>query len=199
MGALDGVRVVDFGQYIAGPLLGTLLADAGAAVVHVDPPGGPRWQTPANAVLLRGRQTVELDLKRAEGLTEARRLVAGADVLIEGFRPGVMERLGLGADRLLAENPALVYCSLPGFPSDDPRGRQGMGGRRVGGDVGVPRGPRPPRRACRQREPRVLGDSAAVDVRRGDRRPLRRRRPAVGDRPACRGPALRRRLRGVRP
>ena len=121
MGALDGVRVVDFGQYIAGPLLGTLLADAGAAVVHVDPPGGPRWKTPANAVLLRGRRMIELDLKAAEGLAEARRLVADADVLIEGFRPGVMSRLGLGAGELLAENPALVYCSLPGFPSDDPR------------------------------------------------------------------------------
>jgi crotonobetainyl-CoA:carnitine CoA-transferase CaiB-like acyl-CoA transferase len=121
MGALDGVRVVDFGQYVAGPLLGVLLADAGASVVHVDPPGGPRWRSPANAVLMRNKELVELDLKTSEGLAAARRLVAEADVLIEGFRPGVMDRLGLGPDEALALNAALVYCSLPGFAADDPR------------------------------------------------------------------------------
>jgi crotonobetainyl-CoA:carnitine CoA-transferase CaiB-like acyl-CoA transferase len=121
MGALDGIRVVDFGQYIAGPLLGTLLADAGASVVHVDPPGGPVWRSDANAVLLRGRELVELDLKSPDGLAAAKALVDDADVLIEGFRPGVMERLGLGVDAVCASNPSLVYCSLPGFPADDER------------------------------------------------------------------------------
>ncbi|HWM22144.1 MAG TPA: CoA transferase [Ilumatobacteraceae bacterium] len=120
-GALTGLRVVDFGQYIAGPLLATMLGDAGASVVHVDPPGGPRWKSPANAVLMRGKEMVELDLKTDAGLTAAKRLVAEADVLIEGFRPGVMDRLGLGIDVLRADNPSLVYCSIPGFAPDDPR------------------------------------------------------------------------------
>ena len=120
-GALDGLRVVDFGQYVAGPLLGTLLADAGASVTHIDPPGGPRWVSPANAVLLRGRAMREIDLKSAPGREEARQLAAEADVLIEGFRPGVMARLGLSADDVLRANPAIVYCSLPGFGADDPR------------------------------------------------------------------------------
>jgi crotonobetainyl-CoA:carnitine CoA-transferase CaiB-like acyl-CoA transferase len=121
MGALDGLRVVDFGQYVAGPLLGVLLADAGASVVHVDPPGGPRWRSPANAALMRGKELVELDLKTDDGLAAAKRVVAGADALIEGFRPGVMDRLGLGVDVVLDLSPSIVYCSLPGFAADDPR------------------------------------------------------------------------------
>src|SRR5437899_1501916 len=97
-GALDGIRVVDFGQYVAGPLAAMLLADQGADVVHVDPPGGPRMRTPANATWNRGKGSVVLDLRSDAGLAEARRLVADADVVIENFRPGVMERLGLGPD-----------------------------------------------------------------------------------------------------
>ena len=102
-GSLDGVRIIDFGQYIAGPLTAMMLGDQGAEVIRVDPPGGPVYDTPANAVWNRGKRP------------------ATADVLIENFRPRVMDRLGLGADRLLEANPALVYCSLPGFASDDPR------------------------------------------------------------------------------
>jgi crotonobetainyl-CoA:carnitine CoA-transferase CaiB-like acyl-CoA transferase len=120
-GPLAGVRVIDFGQYVAGPLAAMLLADYGAAVVHVDPPGGPRWPTPANATWSRGKQTVVLDLKRADDHAAARRLVAGADVVIENFRPGVMKRLGLGPETLTAADPRLIYCSLPGFAADDPR------------------------------------------------------------------------------
>lgn len=66
MGALDGVRVVDFGQWIAGPLAAMLLADQGADVIHVDPPGGPRWRTPANATFNRGKTTAVLDLRRGK-------------------------------------------------------------------------------------------------------------------------------------
>jgi crotonobetainyl-CoA:carnitine CoA-transferase CaiB-like acyl-CoA transferase len=121
MGALDGVRVVDFGQWIAGPLAAMLLADQGAEVVHVDPPGGPRWKTPLDATFQRGKTCVELDLKAEGGRAEARRLVASADVLIENFRPGVMDRLGLAAGPTLARSPRLIYCSLPGFAADDPR------------------------------------------------------------------------------
>src|SRR5262245_57795556 len=95
-GPLAGVRVVDFGQYMAGPLAAMLLADASADVVRVEPPSGPRWATPANATWNRGKRSIVLDLKRVDDHAVARRLVASADVLIENFRPGVMERLGLG-------------------------------------------------------------------------------------------------------
>jgi crotonobetainyl-CoA:carnitine CoA-transferase CaiB-like acyl-CoA transferase len=121
MGALDGVRVVDFGQWIAGPLAAMLLGDQGAEVVHVDPPGGPRWKTPANATFNRGKASVALDLKSDEGRAHAWQLIDTADVVIENFRPGVMDRLGLGSQEALERNPRLVSCALPGFASDDPR------------------------------------------------------------------------------
>jgi crotonobetainyl-CoA:carnitine CoA-transferase CaiB-like acyl-CoA transferase len=123
MGALDGITVVDFGQWIAGPMTAMLLGDQGARVVRIDPPGGPRWRTPANAALQRGKECLVLDLSRETDLTAARRVIERADVLIENFRPGVMARLGLGPDDVTRTNPGLVYCSLPGFASDDPRAR----------------------------------------------------------------------------
>src|SRR5712691_11772268 len=89
-GALDGLRVVDFGQYIAGPLVSQMLGDHGADVVRIDPPGGPRWRAPANAVLQRGKRSVVLDLRESSNLTTARTLIASADVVVENFRPGVM-------------------------------------------------------------------------------------------------------------
>jgi crotonobetainyl-CoA:carnitine CoA-transferase CaiB-like acyl-CoA transferase len=121
MGALEGIRVIDFGQYIAGPMTGMLLADQGADVIKVDPPGGPVWDSPANATYNRGKRSVVLNLKNPHEHAVALRLVESADVVIENFRPGVMERLGLGAEAMLAANPRLVYCSLPGFAPDDPR------------------------------------------------------------------------------
>lgn len=120
-GALAGLRVIDFGQYIAGPMAAMFLADQGADVVRVDPPGGPRFNSPAEATWNRGKRSIVLDLKAADGHDTARRLVLGADVVIENFRPGVMERLGLGPVAMTAANPRLVYCSIPGFASDDPR------------------------------------------------------------------------------
>ncbi|MEU9734778.1 CoA transferase [Streptomyces sp. NPDC048002] len=122
-GALSGVRVIDFGQYIAGPLVAQMLADYGADVIRVDPPGGPMWKSNANAYLQRGKRSIVLDLKQEPDLDIARRLVASADVVIENFRPGVMDRLGLGSQELLERHPELVYCSIPGFASDDPRAR----------------------------------------------------------------------------
>jgi crotonobetainyl-CoA:carnitine CoA-transferase CaiB-like acyl-CoA transferase len=121
MGALDGVRVIDFGQYIAGPLTGMLLADQGAEVIKVDPPGGPVWDAAANATWNRGKRSIVLNLKHEGGVETARRLIDSADVVIENFRPGVMDRLGLGAEAMMAMRPQLVHCSLPGFASDDPR------------------------------------------------------------------------------
>ena len=120
-GALDGIRVIDFGQWLAGPLTALLLADQGAEVIHVDPPGGPRWQTPANATLQRGKQCLVLNVKTAADLAHARALIDSADVLIENFRPGVMDRLGLGWDTVRRDHDRLIYCALPGFASDDPR------------------------------------------------------------------------------
>ena len=120
-GALEHIRVIDFGQYISGPLAGMLLADQGADVVRVDPPGGPRWQTPANSTWNRGKRSITLDLKRADDLAVAQSLIQTADVVIENFRPGTMDRLGLGAEEMTRANPNLVYCSIPGFASDDPR------------------------------------------------------------------------------
>jgi crotonobetainyl-CoA:carnitine CoA-transferase CaiB-like acyl-CoA transferase len=119
--ALTGLRVVDFGQWLAGPLVAALLADAGADVVRVDPPGGPRWAHPANAMLQRGKRSIVLDLRTKGDRDVACQLVERADVLVENFRPGVMTRLGLGAAGMLAANPRLLYCSLPGFGADDPR------------------------------------------------------------------------------
>ena len=120
-GPLEGIRVVDFGQYIAGPLTAMLLADHGAEVTHVDPPGGPRLNTPANQTWNRGKRSLQLNLKEAADLRTARELIAGNDVVVENFRPGVMDRLGLGAAACMERDSGLIYCSLPGFAADDPR------------------------------------------------------------------------------
>ena len=120
-GPLAGLRVADFGQYVAGPLAAVLLADQGADVIHVDPPGGPRMAGAADAFLNRGKRRAILDLKRPGDLAAARRIAAAADVVIENFRPGVLTRLGLDLDAIRQEHPALITCSLPGFAADDPR------------------------------------------------------------------------------
>ena len=116
---LTGIRVIDFGHYIAGPLTGMLLADQGAEVIKVDRPGKPDYDTPINGVFNRGKQRITLDLKNPDDLATARNLIQSADVVIENFRPGVMDRLGLGAEEMTALNPGLVYLSLPGFASTD--------------------------------------------------------------------------------
>ena len=94
MGVLNGIRVIDFGQYIAGPLAAGLLADYGADVVRIDPPGGISFHTPGNATWNRGKRSIVLDLKNARENDIARRLIEQADVVVENFRPAVMERLG---------------------------------------------------------------------------------------------------------
>jgi crotonobetainyl-CoA:carnitine CoA-transferase CaiB-like acyl-CoA transferase len=120
-GALDGLLVVDLSHYLAGPLVAMVLGDLGATVVRVDPPGGPRWRSPANALLQRGKQSIVLDLGDRADLDTAARLIDRADILVESFRPGRLRRLGLGADALAARNPRLIHLSLPGFAADDPR------------------------------------------------------------------------------
>lgn len=117
---LSHLRVLDFGHYLAGPLVGMMLADLGAEVIRIDPPGGPRWKDPAFDMLSRGKLALTLDLKTAEGRDTALDLVCRADVVIENFRPGVMERLGLGPAALRQANADIVSLSLPGFASTDP-------------------------------------------------------------------------------
>ncbi|OHV39172.1 carnitine dehydratase [Pseudofrankia sp. EUN1h] len=116
---LAGVRVVDFGHQIAGPLTALLLAEAGADVVHVDSPRAARSLGPADAFLNRSKRRITLDLRGETDRATARDLVARADVVVENFRPGVMDRLGLGPAAAADLNERLIYCSLPGFASDD--------------------------------------------------------------------------------
>ncbi len=136
-GALRGARVVEFGRYIPGPLLGMLLADQGADVVKVEPPGGdPARAHPAFATWNRGKRSVALDLKSNGGLDRARELVRDADVLIENYRPGVADRLGIGYGALSGVNPGLVYVSLPGYGEGHPkRDAQGWDGA-IGAETG---------------------------------------------------------------
>lgn len=116
---LSGVRVVDFGQYIAGPAVAMILGDLGASVVHIDPPGGPLWDNPANAILNRNKLTISLDLKTEGGLKQALALVDKADIVVENFRPGVLARLGIDFAALRDVRPELITLSIPGFASND--------------------------------------------------------------------------------
>ena len=116
---LTGVRVVDFGQQIAAPAVAMTLADLGASVVHIDPPQGPQWDHPANAVLNRNKSCLRLDLKSAEGLAQALALIEQADIVIESFRPGVMQKLGIDFNALREVRPELITLSVPGFASND--------------------------------------------------------------------------------
>lgn len=116
---LFGVKVVDFGQYIAGPAVAMILADLGATVVHIDPPSGPLWGSPANATLNRNKLIVSVDLKTEDGLSQAQTLIAEADIVIENFRPGVLGRLGIDFHVLRRTRPGLITVSIPGFASND--------------------------------------------------------------------------------
>jgi crotonobetainyl-CoA:carnitine CoA-transferase CaiB-like acyl-CoA transferase len=98
-----------------------VLGDLGAEVIRVDPPGGPRWAHPANALLQRGKKSIVLDLSQAGDRAAAGRLIDRADVLVESFRPGRMAAWELDAGTLLARNERLIHLSLPGFAADDPR------------------------------------------------------------------------------
>ncbi|MFZ1909243.1 MAG: CoA transferase, partial [Burkholderiales bacterium] len=123
MGPLAGIRVLELEAIGPGPFAGMLLADMGADVLLIDRPAATdlglkreRW----NDVMMRGRRSVTLDLKSLQGVEAALALIARADALIEGFRPGVMERLGLGPEAALARNPKLVYGRMTGWGQDGP-------------------------------------------------------------------------------
>ena len=128
VGALDGVKIFEFASYVSGPFAGMLLADLGAEVVKIESPNGGdafrNWgKQDYNGTfgsMNRNKMSVTLDLKTEAGRTAARRLALSADVIIENFRPGTMERLGLGYEPLAAANPRLIYCSITGFGSQGP-------------------------------------------------------------------------------
>ncbi|MEZ5262092.1 MAG: CaiB/BaiF CoA transferase family protein [Acidimicrobiia bacterium] len=123
MGPLQGVKVIELQGIGPGPFCGMMLADMGATVIRVDRaanvPATPPSE-PSLDILARGRQSIAVDLKQAEGVETVLRLIEGADALIEGFRPGVMERLGLGPDVCLARNPRLVYGRMTGWGQEGP-------------------------------------------------------------------------------
>ena len=118
-GPLRGVRVVEIASLAPGPFAGCLLADMGADVVRVDRREAVGVD-PGGQLLGRGRRSMAADLKHPDGVETVLRLVDSADLLIEGFRPGVMERLGLGPDVCLERRPALVYGRITGFGQDGP-------------------------------------------------------------------------------
>lgn len=117
-GVLEGLRIVEFTGIGPAPFCGMMLADHGAELIRIERKGGG-FAVP-HPILFRGRDAITVDLKRAEGLELVRRLCAGADGLIEGFRPGVMERLGLGPEEMLAANERLVYGRITGWGQDGP-------------------------------------------------------------------------------
>ena len=116
-GPLRGIRIVEFAGIGPGPFAGMMLVDHGAEVIRVERLGAPAAATDA---FTRSRRTLRIDLKQDAGIALARRLVGSADGLIEGFRPGVMERLGLGPDVLLGDNPDLVYGRMTGWGQTGP-------------------------------------------------------------------------------
>ncbi|MEM9533272.1 MAG: CaiB/BaiF CoA-transferase family protein [Pseudomonadota bacterium] len=118
---LQGVTVVEFSHMVMGPVMGLVLADLGADVVKIEPTGGDKTRRLRGsgagyfAMYNRNKRSLCLDLKSEQGKAIARQLVARADVLLENFRPGAMEKLGFGYEHLAQDNPRLIYCSARGF------------------------------------------------------------------------------------
>ena len=118
---LSGIKVLEFGQYIAGPYAGTLLAEQGADVIKIEQPGGDPYRSePGFVVCNRSKKGMTLNLKTREGQDIARRMATEADVVIENYRPGVAEKLGIGYADIKALNPGTIYCSISGFGRKGP-------------------------------------------------------------------------------
>lgn len=124
MGKLAGIKIVDLTQFLPGPVMTMMLADQGAEVVKIEPPAGDpaRTMPPFEAGesiwfrnTNRGKTSVKLDLKSDAGKTELWQLIEGADVFVEGFRPGVIRRLGFDYEAVAARNPRIIYCSISAF------------------------------------------------------------------------------------
>src|ERR1700689_2837380 len=128
-GPLAGLRVLELAGIGPGPFCAMMLADSGATVLRIDRPG-PAQARPERALLNRGRRSVVLDLKHPRAVDALLRLVDAADVLLEGFRPGVTERIGVGPDVCLEHNPRLVYARMTGW------GQEGPMAATVGHDIG---------------------------------------------------------------
>lgn len=118
---LSGLRVLDFGHYLAGPLAGLFLADQGAEVIQVLRPGAAVWDANTASTLARGKRQLIADLADPVQRQKVLALAASCDVLLENFRPGVMNRLGLGHEAIAALNPAVIYVSMPAYSRHDPR------------------------------------------------------------------------------
>lgn len=136
-GSLSGLRVIELGQLLAGPFCGQLLGDMGADVIKVEPPGAGDpmrvWGQGAEKVqwevVARNKRSVSANLRIAEGQALVRKLVASADILIENFKPGTMEKWGLGPDILHADNPGLIIARMSGYGQTGPyAARAGFGG-----------------------------------------------------------------------
>ena len=118
---LAGIKVVEFTHMVMGPSVGVILADLGADVIKVEPEGGDQTRHLLGSgagyfpMFNRNKRSICLDLKSVDGLTIARKLCERADVVIENFRPGTLERLGLGYESLVKSNPGLIHCSAKGF------------------------------------------------------------------------------------
>jgi crotonobetainyl-CoA:carnitine CoA-transferase CaiB-like acyl-CoA transferase len=129
-GPLSGIRVLDFSRVLAGPAASQALADLGAEVIKVEPPGDgddtrtfPPFDQGHSVYFLginRGKKSIVIDLKAEAGVALARDLAAKCDILVENYRPGVMDRLGLGYETLSAINPRLIYCAISGFGMTGP-------------------------------------------------------------------------------
>jgi alpha-methylacyl-CoA racemase len=157
---LAGVRVIDLSQYIPGPFAAQILADLGADVVKVEPPGGEPMRrlgevdgdglTPGYKLVNAGKSVVRLDLKGEEGRRVLAELLSRADVLVESYRPGTLDRLGFGRERLAGLNPGLIHVALSGWGQDGPyrfRAGHDVTYMAVGGGLAVSGAPQAPRMA----------------------------------------------------
>lgn len=147
IGPLSDIKVLDFSTLLPGPMATLFLAEAGAEVIKVERPGRgeemrsylPKWGADsANFNLLnRGKKSIAMDLKDPEQLARLRPLVETADVIIEQFRPGVMNRLGLGYQDVLAINPDIIFCSITGYGQDGPKSKKAGHDLNYIGDSGM--------------------------------------------------------------
>jgi alpha-methylacyl-CoA racemase len=120
MGPLEGVKILEVGGIGPGPFCGMMLSDMGADIVRVERPGGLSLTEPKYELLSRNRRSIFIDLRKPEGVAALLKMVEQVDALQEGFRPGVMEKLGLGPDVCLKHNPKLVYGRMTGFGQEGP-------------------------------------------------------------------------------
>jgi alpha-methylacyl-CoA racemase len=123
MGPLKGVKIIEFGGIGPGPFCAMMLSDMGADIIRIERKGQLSFTEPKYDVMMRNRRSIGINLRKPEGTAAVLKMVAQVDALQEGFRPGVMEKLGLGPDVCLAKNPALVYGRMTGWGQEGPLSR----------------------------------------------------------------------------